>query len=151
MCSTCAPGKAVPLFTSGASSNQKSWASGLLSWLAGAYSSVVLMSSLCTISWAGAGRRRCGLGPHSEQGGRTSVIIVNRFPVELQSSSLVLANEKLLAGFQRKAPHTPDASASVLLSASQGLYSLRSEESAQGATSYMHSAPAKSTVSKVIF
>ena len=102
-------------------------------------------------TWAGAGRRRCGLGPHSEQGGRTSVIIVNRFLVEPQSSSLVLANEKLLAGFQRKAPHTPDASASVLLSTSQGLYSLRSEESAQGATSYMHSAPAKSTVSKVIF
>ena len=50
--------------------------------------------------------------------------------MEPQSSSLVLAKEKLLAGFQRKAPHTPDASASVLLSASQGLYSLRSEESA---------------------
>ena len=77
------------------------------------------------LGWGGKARRVVsGL---TQQGGRTSGgITVNRFPVEPQSSSLVLANEKLLAGFQRKGAHTRDASASLLLSASQGLYSLRS-------------------------
>lgn len=49
---------------------------------------------------------RGGLQPESERGGGVSIIIFNGFLVEQPSFSLVLANEKLLAGFQREGAHT---------------------------------------------
>lgn len=51
---------------------------------------------------------RFGLQPSvSRDGGSTaSIIIFNRLLVEQHSFSLALANEKLLAGVQRKGTHT---------------------------------------------
>lgn len=67
----------------------------------------------------GMGRHRFGLQPQSERAGgrRRCIIILNGLLLQWRSSSLVLANEKLLAGFQREA--CPRGTfASVALSAS---------------------------------
>lgn len=70
------------------------------------------------------------LGAVGGEGGWSFIIIFNRLLVEQQSFSLVLANEELLAGFQREAGPR-DTSASVILSASQGCFYLESREQHQ--------------------
>lgn len=60
-----------------------------------------------------------------EARGGAAIIIFNRLLAQQRSFPLVLANEKLSAGFQREAC-TRDTSASVVLSASQGCIYLES-------------------------
>lgn len=54
----------------------------------------------------GWGRKAQGSVSSVAGGGRTSIITFGRLLVEQQPFPLVLANEKLLAGFQRKGTHT---------------------------------------------